>query len=121
MTDTVPDRTPRAVIYVRSATESRGVVDQNAAIQARIAKASEIAMRHGLEVDHANIVVEAGVSGSSLNGRSAFLDVLSKAQAGAFTHVVVPDISRILRGGTLAEWKRVFDALDAGNVRLITG
>lgn len=101
----------RAIIYARLACKDQWT---DTRLDAQVEVAKKLAVEHGLAVD--NVIVEVA-SGSTIKQRPGLRAVLAQAKAGQVSHVIVADMTRLLRGGSAAEWRHIAKALADGNVQ----
>ena len=104
----------RAIIYARLACKNQWT---DTRLDAQVAVAKKLAVKHGLAVG--NVIVEVA-SGSSIKQRPGLRAVLEQAKAGQVSHVIVADLTRLLRGGKAADWRHIAKAFADGNVRVVT-
>ena len=105
---------PRAIIYARLACKDKWT---DTRLDAQVEVAKKLADEHGLIVD--KVIVEVA-SGSSVKQRPGLRAVLEQAKSGEVSHVVVADMTRLLRSGKAADWRHISEAFADGNVRVLT-
>ena len=104
----------RALIYARLACKDEWT---DTRLDAQVEVAKKLADEHGLIVD--KVIVEVA-SGSSVKQRPGLRAVLEQAKSGEVSHVIVADLTRLLRGGRAADWRHISEAFADGNVRVLT-
>ena len=104
----------RALIYARLACKDEWT---DTRLDAQVEVAKKLADEHGLIVD--KVIVEVA-SGSSVKQRPGLRAVLEQAKSGEVSHVVVADMTRLLRSGKAADWRHISEAFADGNVRVLT-
>ena len=104
----------RALIYARLACKDKWT---DTRLDAQVEVAKKLADEHGLIVD--KVIVEVA-SGSSVKQRPGLRAVLEQAKSGEVSHVVVADMTRLLRSGKAADWRHISEAFADGNVRVLT-
>jgi DNA invertase Pin-like site-specific DNA recombinase len=104
--------------YVRLSREDvKGPGATEEKLEARARMCQELAARHGLALDPADILIERE-SGGTLN-RSEMQRLLEMARSGQITHLVTPYQDRLSRGNK-GDIQVIEDALSQGGVTLIT-
>ena len=104
----------RAIIYARLACKDKWT---DTRLDAQVEAAKKLANEHGLAVD--NAIVEVA-SGSSIKQRPGLRAMLEQAKAGEVSHVIVADLTRLLRGGRAADWRHIARAFGERDVQVVT-
>ena len=102
---------PVPVIYVRSATDGEGQLEE------RLKDTRELAHSRGLDVADADIVAEVG-SGARIDTREGLQQLLLRADRGEISHVVCMTMSRLSRDRHDAQ--RIQDVLKKAGVTVVT-
>lgn len=101
----------RAAIYSRFSTDRQN--ESSIADQVRVC--SEYADRQGWQVEE--LFEDQGISGAAMGNRPGVLKLQQKAFAGAFTAVLVTDLTRLSR--SQGDLSKLIDRLTARGVRVI--
>jgi DNA invertase Pin-like site-specific DNA recombinase len=106
----------KAAIYARYSTSNQ----KDTSIEDQVRRCTEIARRHGYEVEAALIFSDAAISGSDevLDKRAGYSQLLAAWDERAFNALVVDEVSRLARGNM--ELARLQERVEATRVRLIT-
>jgi DNA invertase Pin-like site-specific DNA recombinase len=104
-------RAPRPVIYVRSA------VNEDGQLQQRLEDARELAYLNGLDVTQDDEITEHG-SGAKIEGRPGIQRILAQAARGEISHLVVLQTSHLSRDHH--DLHRIFEALEEAGVNVVT-
>lgn len=106
----------KAAIYARYSTSNQ----KDTSIEDQVRRCTEIARRHGYEVEAALIFSDAAISGSdeALDKRAGYSQLLAAWDERAFDALVVDEVSRLARGNM--ELARLQERVEATRVRLIT-
>lgn len=107
---------PKAAIYARYSTSNQ----RDTSIEDQVRRCSEIARRHGYEVESALIFSDAAVSGAddALEKRLGYAQLLAAWERRAFDALVVDEVSRLARGAM--ELARLQERVESTRVRLVT-
>jgi DNA invertase Pin-like site-specific DNA recombinase len=105
----LPKRVP--AIYVRSATDGEGQLDE------RLADTRELARSRGLEVAEADIVGEVG-SGARIDTREGVQQLLLRAQRGEISHIVC--MTRSSPSRNRQDTQYIQDLLEKAGVTIVT-
>jgi DNA invertase Pin-like site-specific DNA recombinase len=104
-------RAPRPVIYVRSA------VNEDGQLQQRLEDARELAYLNGLDVTQDDEITEHG-SGAKIEGRPGIQRILAQAARGEISHLVVLQTSHLSRDHH--DLHRIFEAMAEAGVTVVT-
>lgn len=108
---TVTSPQPVPAIYVRSATDGQGQLEE------RLEDTLELARSRGLDVADADIVAEVG-SGARIDTRNGLRQLLLRAERGEISHVVCMTKSRLSRNRHDAQC--IQDELEKAGVTVVT-
>lgn len=102
-------------IYARVSTDNQ--VENGNGLDYQVDTLKNYCTLHNYTLDEQNIFIDAGISGTSLENRTAFNKMIEFAKAGKITRIIALKIDRIARN--LKDLLETVDILKESNVELV--